>query len=138
MNFDYDTPYNEYFKFPEEVLLYEVPVLFYFLKEHDSHHLTARILNSLNRARVTTIGELLTKTRTDLMILRGLGHESQKVLNDVLKRASTDIPSLQYYHILNKVDPLSPSGKRKPDRIKKIKDRYLKKVIQNHTQSTSL
>ncbi len=108
---------------------YELPVklLGQFLYDIDKVHLFPRIVSSLRKAGITTLGQLMHVTELDLIGVRGMGDDSHDLMHALLRRGAADpawLLIMEGKPIPRKWEPEKPYD----DHLTALKNRYFERL----------
>jgi DNA-directed RNA polymerase alpha subunit len=122
MSQNLDESLKKQYSIPERYHDCGVYLLEQFVDTQGDPRLFSRIVNSLRKSNITTVGQLLNATGMDMIRVKGMGPQSHELLHSALaKAAATDDWA---YELGAKPKPV----KKKPDLIDKLKQRYLNRL----------
>jgi DNA-directed RNA polymerase alpha subunit len=94
-----------------------------FIEIHGDPRMFSRVVNSLRKSNIVTVGQLLNATGMDMIRVKGMGPQSHTLLHNALEKAAAT--ENWNYELGAKAKPV----KKKPDMIDKLKKRYLDRLM---------
>ncbi len=123
MSNDLDESLNKQYSIPERYHGCGVYLLEQFVETTGDPRIFSRVINSLRKSNIVTIGQLLNATGMDMIRVKGMGPQSHTLLRNALEKAAAT--ENWNYEVEAKPKPV----KKKPDMIDKLKKRYLDRLM---------
>ena len=124
MSQNLDETLKKQYEIPERYHECGVYLLEQFAEIQGDPRLFSRVVNSLRKSNIVTVGQLLNATGMDMIRVKGMGPQSHALLHSALEKAAV---SEEWAYELG-AKPKSKPEKKKPDMIDKLKKRYLDRL----------